>query len=57
MKKQNPASGEVSRGPLPSITPASLTLSTLRVQRLALLYGLPLEAAAIVATLVFGGLR
>jgi hypothetical protein len=57
MQNKTPPKGEVSRGPLPSISPANLSLSTAALQThfLASRYTLTLETAALVAALAFGG--
>jgi len=55
MKSKTPATAEVSRGLLPSFSPANLSLSTLRAQHVANRYALPAETAAIIAALAFGG--
>jgi len=53
---RNPTTkGRVSRVSLASITPETFSLSTFRAQLVASRYALPLETAAIVAALAFGG--
>jgi len=53
--QKTPPKGEVSHGRLASFTPETFSLSTLRAQLVASRYALPLETAAIVAALAFGG--
>lgn len=56
MAKKTPAATNGSgMETLPGNFQAPLTLSTLRIQHLAARYALPLETAAIVAALAFGG--
>jgi len=55
MKTKTPPVGEVSRGLPASFTPANLTLSAYRAQHVAARFALPIEVAATIATLAFGG--
>lgn len=50
-----PNKGRAGCAMLPGDTQNSLTVSAYRAQHLAARYALPLEAAAIVAALAFGG--
>jgi hypothetical protein len=52
---ETPPKGEGFRVLVPAFTPENLSLTALRVQVIAARYALPIETAAIVAALVFGG--
>ena len=55
MKKQNPATGKMSRISLRSFTSANQSLFVLGIQHLTTLYALHLEITAVFAATAFAG--